>query len=102
MKQVVFIAAMISMMVMSQVSNAQPIVHRQYNQYQRIQQGVRHGQLTRAEAYRLKMQQARIRQDKRMAMADRHISPRERQIINREQNRANRNIYYKKHNNRYR
>lgn len=99
MKQVVFIAAMIGMMVMSQVSNAQPIAHRQYNQHHRIQNGVRNGSLTRREAHRLHAQQTIIRHDKRMAMADGRMHPHERAIINREQQRANHSIYNKKHNN---
>lgn len=102
MKQVVFIAAVVGALMMSNISNAQPIRHRQYHQHERIQHGVRNGSLTRGEAHRLKTQQAFIRHDRRMAMADGRMHPRERQIINREQQHANRSIYNMKHNNRRR
>ncbi len=103
MKKIVFIAAMIGALTVSQVSQAQPrINNRQYNQHQRIANGVHNGTVTRGEAHRLRMQQTFIRRDKRMALADGHMSPRERAIINHEQRHASHSIYRMKHNGRNR
>lgn len=72
----------------------------QAHQHHRIQNGVRHGDLTRREAAKLKAQQAHIRQEKHIARADGYISPAERAHINSMQDRASANIYCKKHNGR--
>ena len=69
----------------------------QVNQQQRIHQGVATGELTRKEAVRLEMQQAKIKHDKRLATADGVVTPEERAIINAEQRRASRNIAMQKH-----
>ena len=71
--------------------------YNQQNQKQRIQQGVSHGKLTRAEARNLRMEQARINSMKRMAMSDGYISPKEKVMIATAERRANRSIYYQKH-----
>ncbi|MCB9045310.1 MAG: hypothetical protein H6550_04120 [Chitinophagales bacterium] len=74
----------------------------QYYQHKRIQHGVRTGQLTRREAGALRMQQARVRNYKQMAMADGRVTHNERRMIQHAQMHANRSIYNKKHNNRTR
>ncbi len=71
----------------------------QYNQHKRIQHGARTGQLTQREAMSLRMQQVRIQSYKRMAKADGRVTHAERRMIRHAQMRANKNIYYKKHNN---
>lgn len=68
-----------------------------YKAQQKINQGVVHGKLTRTEAHNLRQQQARISQMKRMAMADGYISPKERMMIAKAERKANRTIYYQKH-----
>lgn len=68
-----------------------------YHAQQKINQGVIHGKLTRTEAHGLRLQQARISQLKKMAMADGYISPKERMMITKAERRVNRNIYYQKH-----
>lgn len=73
----------------------------QRNQHTRIQHGVHNGQLTRHESRALRLQQAKIRHYKHMAMVDGRISPRERQLLHHEQRKANRNIYRSKHNARH-
>lgn len=74
-----------------------------YNtQQQRINRGVVHGKLARSEARDLRSQQARIVQMKKMAMADGYISPKERIMIAKAERRANRNVYYQKHDRRSR
>ena len=74
------------------------ITKQQINQQERIHQGVKSGQLTRREAKTLERQQRKIQKDKIKAKSDGIVTPRERAKLQAEQNRANRNIYRKKHN----
>lgn len=76
------------------------INRREGRESRRIRQGVRSGSLTRRETARLAAQQARIRAHERHAKADGLMTARERASIQRQENRANRNIYRKKHNRR--
>jgi hypothetical protein len=77
---------------------------REQRQQDRIANGIQSGQLTPHEATQLERQQQHIvNQEKRdMARHNGHLTPREQRQLNREQNRASRNIYAKKHNNRVR
>lgn len=68
-----------------------------HNPHQRIQHGARTGALTLHETRMLQMQQVKAKSYKKMAMADGRVTQRERQLINRTQHRADRNIYYQKH-----
>jgi CRISPR/Cas system-associated endoribonuclease Cas2 len=86
----------ISMAFASTSTNAQSRFSQQ-NQKQHIQQGVVHGRLTKNEARQLRMEQARISSMKKMAMSDGYISPKEKVMIATAERRANRNIYYQKH-----
>jgi hypothetical protein len=74
------------------------INQRQENQQDRIQQGVKSGQLTRREAQRLESIEGRIQANKLIDKSDGHVSPRERAQLDRELNRASRDIYRAKHN----
>ena len=76
------------------------IQRREMNQEQRIQQGVKSGELTPRETGRLEAQQARVKQDEERMKADGKLTKAERNKLKREQNRASRNIYRKKHNDR--
>jgi hypothetical protein len=68
-------------------------------QRQRINQGVRSGELTRAEAANLRNDQREIRQDVRAAKTDDGVITRdERQDIRQDQRQASRKIYRKKNN----
>lgn len=101
MKQVIFAAFLGMAMFFGLNADAQTRINNtQYNQQQRIKHGIKSGQLTRHEARQLRMQQAKVRHYKRMAMADGRVTPRERHLIRHTQKMANRNIYYKKHNKR--
>jgi hypothetical protein len=94
-----FIAAVFVIGV-SAVAMAGPrgINHREYREQQRINQGIRSGELTRREADRLEANMARIRTDERFArMTGGGISPRERARLERELNRESRGIYRQKH-----
>jgi hypothetical protein len=76
------------------------INRREARQSRRIRSGIRSGSLNRRETARLARQQARIRVHERHARADGVVTRRERVSIQRQENRANRNIYRKKHNRR--
>ncbi len=82
-------------------ANAQ-IVKRAHNQHQRIRQGVRSGELTKAEATNLRNGQKEIRQDVKEAKADGKVTKTERKEIRQDQNQENRKIFRKKHNRRER
>jgi len=74
------------------------INQRQRNQQARIRQGIRSGELTRREAYRLESRQARVKV--REAFARRsggEFTARERYRIQRQLNRSSRGIYRQKH-----
>jgi hypothetical protein len=74
------------------------INRRQENQQDRIQQGIKSGQLTRGEARRLEAAEGRIQANKLIDKSDGNVSPRERAQLNRELNRESRAIYRDKHN----
>jgi hypothetical protein len=78
-------------------ANARPINQRQQNQQVRIQRGIRSGELTRPEARRLGVEQARIRAIERRARSDAEFTARERIRLQRELNQANRRIHYQTH-----
>lgn len=80
-------------------SLAQTIRQTERHQRVRIRQGVRSGELTRAEALNLRNDQREIRQDVRAARADDgRIDRQERREIKQEQQQASRKIFRKKHN----
>ena len=66
----------------------------------KIGQGVRSGELTKAETVRLAKQQREIKKDVKSAKADGVVTREERKDIKREKRKADRTIYRKKHNNR--
>jgi hypothetical protein len=70
---------------------------RQHNEQTRIRQGVRSGELTRAEAARMKGREAEIRQEKRAAKADGVVTRDERQDIRQDERQTSRAIYRQKH-----
>ncbi len=73
------------------------IDQRQANQQQRINQGVQSGQLTPAEAAKLKRDQARIQKMENKAKADGVVTPKERQRIRHAQDIESRKIAKEKH-----
>jgi hypothetical protein len=70
---------------------------RRAEQTQRIQQGIRTGELNRSEAAKLKAQQAHIRYLERKAERDGRNTRSERARINAAQNASSRSIYAEKH-----
>ena len=76
-----------------------PVVdQREKNQQERINQGIKSGELTKGEATRLEVQQGKVKVDEAKAKSDGIVTAKERAKLKREQNRASRNIYRKKHN----
>lgn len=71
--------------------------HRQYDQRNRVQQGVRSGELTREEAQTLRGEQRDIRQTEREYKSDGVLTRTERKDLHQEQNQASQNIYEEKH-----
>ena len=71
----------------------------EHREQARIRQGIRSGELTRAEARRLEAQQARIRVDERFDRADGKLTLKEREQLRKELHRASRDIYRQKHDN---
>jgi hypothetical protein len=70
---------------------------RQHNQRERIQQGVKSGELTRRETGRLAEEQKDIRQLERAYKSDGTLTGAERRDLQHEQNQASRDIYRQKH-----
>jgi hypothetical protein len=94
-----FLLAAVFVLGVSAVSMAGPrgINRREYREQQRINQGIRSGELTRCEATRLEAGLARIRINERFARSDGNLSPRERARLERELNRESRAIYRQTH-----
>src|SRR4051812_10540933 len=70
---------------------------RQHHQRERIQQGVRSGELTRHETRRLAEEQRDVRQLERAYKSDGTLTGAERRDLRHEQNQASRDIYRQKH-----
>lgn len=101
MKASIFLSIVTLMVIGVGTLQAQPVRNR--TQKERINNGVRTGQLTRAEAYRLHHEQRDIRHDRmRFKRNDGHIGPRERKHLQHERRKASKHIYHHKHNDRVR
>jgi len=73
------------------------VVQRDVNQQERIEQGLKSGQLTTREAAKLEGEESRIDKMESRALKDGKLSPDERARIDRAQNQASRDIYREKH-----
>ncbi len=67
---------------------------------QRIKQGVKSGELTKAEAKNLRRDQKELRQEKKAAKADGTVTKDERKELRKDKRKASREIFRKKHNKR--
>jgi hypothetical protein len=94
------IACMFAIAPAFAANNDPGIDQREINQQNRINQGVQSGQLTPKETGKLEAQQARIKQrEDRMAARDNgNLTAKDKAKLTRQQNRASKNIYKKKHN----
>ncbi|MDR3390291.1 MAG: hypothetical protein P4L77_01015 [Sulfuriferula sp.] len=70
----------------------------QYNEHQRIKQGVESGSLTREEAKGLAQQQKQIRTEERAYKSDGRYTPAERQNVHQDLQQSSKSIYQEKHN----
>jgi uncharacterized membrane protein YebE (DUF533 family) len=84
--------AAITLPVLAQAPNTSRIDKREARQQQRIDQGVRSGQITPREAARLEKGQQRIERMEANAKADGRVTKRERAAIERAQDRQSRAI----------
>lgn len=94
-----FAAALIGATAIAAAAPAEARINqRQRHEQHRIYNGVRSGQLTQREAYRLERQQAHIARYEARSRADGPgLTPRERYRLERMQDRASRNIYHQRH-----
>lgn len=98
MKTKLFLAAAI---LFAGISNVSAQAHKiQKNERHRIKQGVRSGELTKAETIKLAHQQKDLHQDVKQAKSDGVVTPIEKKEIKQEAKHANRSIYRLKHNKR--
>ena len=102
MKKLLIVVALIGLgLSAAAAQTATPrVTKRHMKQQERIKEGVKSGELTPGETRRLEKQQMKIQHDKKVAKSDGVVTPEERAKLKREQNRASRNIYRKKHNER--
>lgn len=101
-KSCLLVGALFVTILMSQSAMASPnsgwIDKKQHHQKHKIVRGVKSGQLTRKEAWRLGKQQRRIHLKERRYKSDGNFTRRERAKIHRDLAHASRNIYRAKHN----
>jgi len=80
------------------MAQAQVIDERQKHQQQRIDEGVKSGELTKKETLKLEAEQAKIqRKKRRFKRNDGEIGPKERAKLEQEQDKASKHIYKEKH-----
>ncbi|HET7773584.1 MAG TPA: hypothetical protein VFK82_07140 [Burkholderiaceae bacterium] len=90
------ITAALSAGAMAQTNTA-TMTQRDANQQQRIENGLKSGQLNTQEAARLEKQEAKVDRMQANALQDGKLSPAERARINAAQNKASADIYREKH-----
>ena len=92
-----FIISVIAVTLSAQSLLAADVDKRQDRQQTRIEQGIKNGELTAKEAYRLNKQQRKIAGTEKKFKSDGKFSQRERAIVQHQQNKASRNIFRQKH-----
>jgi uncharacterized protein HemX len=99
MKRKIVIALLVALGFTVTSVSAQTIRQKSTNERHRIKQGVKSGELTKAEARNLAHDQKAIRRDVKEARRDDgKIDRTERKEIKKDQRQASREIYRKKHN----
>ncbi len=80
----------------------QTVNQRLENQQDRINQGLKSGELTRTEAGNLEAKEARVKNNERFDRKQDNgkLTPAQRKSLNKRLNKASRDIYKDKHNNR--
>jgi hypothetical protein len=97
MKQLITIAAALSVLAIGNLSHASRAGVRNQNQAGRIEQGVKSGELTRPEARKLRREEKRIHGAEAKAKSDGTVTPEEKAKIEAMQDKASKNIYDQKH-----
>jgi uncharacterized membrane protein YebE (DUF533 family) len=100
MKTKLLVTAIILGAFFSTASAQQTIKQKGRHERHRIAQGVKSGELTKAETKNLVNGQKEIHQDVKAAKADGVVTKEERKDIKKDQRQESRKIYRKKHNNR--
>ena len=101
MKVKLLAAAIITLALGVSTANAQ-VKQTAKNQRQRVRQGVKSGELTKAETVNILKDEKEIKQDVKAARADGVVTPVEKKEIKQDQRQVSREIYRKKHNGRVR
>ena len=91
------VIAALALPAFAQTSSTPRIDQRQKNQQQRIDQGVKSGELNRKEAARLQKGQDRIQKMENKAAADGKVTAKERAKIEKAQDRESKRIFREKH-----
>ncbi len=98
-----FLAVAIVMGAFITSASAQQTIHQKSkHERHRIAQGVKSGELTKAETANLVKGQKEVHQEVKAAKADGVVTKDERKDIKQDQRQQSRKIYRKKHNNRER
>ena len=104
MKITIFGGLLVVALAITSIANAQthiPHINRvQKKQEHRITMDVRHGKISRVQAYHLRMEERRLNKEKRMAMADGRVTRGERRHLRLEERRINHNIRRAEHRDR--
>ena len=87
---------------MTSIAAPRQVNQRLENQQDRINQGIKSGELTRKEAGNLEAKDARIKNNERFDRKQDNgkLTPADRKSLNKQLNKASRNIYRDKHNNK--
>lgn len=98
--KIIAAAALLSAALLPIAAQAQGVNERFQDQHQRIRQGVRSGQITRGEQYRLNRRDAYIHGQERLdrRFNNGHLTYGERRNLNNELNHSSGAIYRNKHN----
>jgi Tfp pilus assembly protein FimT len=91
------VIAALALPVFAQTTSTPRIDQRQKNQQQRIDQGVKSGELNRKEAARLQKGQDRIQKMENKAAADGKVTAKERAKIEKAQDKESKRIFREKH-----
>jgi len=99
MKRIILTAASILFATSwSLAQTATPAINQtQQTQEQRINQGIKSGEVTRKEAEKLEAEQAQIQRKKKVAKSDGTVTPKEKAKIKKKQKRASKKIHHHKH-----
>ena len=90
-------AASLSMTAAIALADTPALDKREANQEQRIEQGVKSGELTRPEAKRLAKNEQQLKRHEHRAKADGSVTATERARLHREAERNSSRIYRQKH-----